>query len=216
MPTATEEKIVPLQENINDIQEKASELTDKIADANADLNYFQNAWNNADLLLKQQMSNVKQAISNYVKAINNQTQYPLKPKKWIVCGGGYYSGICYPTFKWIQESKEQANQAVITKGKKEGFATEIIKWKNIIATATAKKAGLQSDIADIQDQIDQIIKDDTEAIKADPDVLIAEAEAESELAQLEEEGRQRNTIIIGIIVAVVIIGSIIALRFKPA
>jgi len=106
---------------------------------------------------------------------------------------------------WSKKTQEEALKV----GK---FSAKIVTTKALIADLVSEKLAKQSEIADLQEQIDQIIADDIAVAATDPTVLVAAQEAAVETAKLEQEGRQRNLVIAGVVLIILVIGTIVVIR----
>ncbi len=210
MATTTDKKIAPLQDNINDIQAEVSTLTTQIAKAQKDKTSYVNATTAAKKLSDKYWALRNQTFTYFRNALKLVDKLLAKNRK--VCGGGYYQGVCKEAISWANEVNQWTKRTEEQIANKKEFATKAKVTQDLLDNLTAEKIAKQSEIQDIQDQIDQIIADDIAVAATDPTVLVATEEAKSELAKLEAEGKQRNLVILGVLVVIVIIGSIVALK----
>lgn len=210
MATLTEEKIAPLQAQINDKQVEVSDLTNQISKAQKDKSSYLAGVSSSKNLSDEYSKRHVIAGKYYSMALALKNK--LTSKKRTVCGAGYFNGVCkqHDVWKtivsyWLAETKKQINNRV-------KFEALVTVAKNLVSDLVSEKLAKQSEIKNLQEQIDQIISDDIAIAATDPAVLVAAQESNTAIAALEEEGKQRNSIIIGVIVIVIVIGSIITLR----
>lgn len=210
MPSKTDQKINPLQGKINDIQGEVTILTNKIAEAQKTKTSYLNVITASKALEGKYITLRAETYAYWRLAYTRRNK--IKAKNREVCGVGYYQGVCKAHDVWNKVWRMWQDKRIDVTAKIKLYNSKIPGAEKIIDDLTAEKLAKQSEIQDIQDQIDQIIEDDIALAATDPDVLIAAEKGKTELSKLKEEGKQRNLVILGVIVAVIIIGSIIALK----
>ncbi len=210
MATETEKKISPIQSQINDIQGEVSVLTDGIASANSNVSYYNKVINSTYTATKSYQKLWTQS-NNYFKSAL-QVAHKTLAKNRKVCGSAYYDNVCKEAQGWKNEVDQWKVRLATASADLKSFKNKKNDASNIVADLTAEKLSKQSEIADLQSQIDDIIANDIKIAATDPMVLAAAEESKADIAKIEEEGKQRNLVILGILVIIVVFGSIILFR----
>ncbi len=194
MPSS-QDKIDPLQGNINDIQVEISDIDSNIAEANAKVDGFDAKAAKAFADKKTYEARWKQADFYSKQAFKVKDKLSAKKRK--VCGQAFYDGVCKEYVGWRNEVNAWIKKFNESKQRQIDAINDSSAWSDTVVSLEKEKTTKENEIAAIQKQINAIIA-------SDPELIQKGLDADVKIKKLDTEN-QRKIIILGVVFVLVLI-----------